>query len=236
MAITSSREESHAGAEHFCRTVRSTESLLHPESVFVAGCGRGHEALYIRKELDVKVTGVDVAQHWDPIDSWAAGVDDFELQVGSVLDLPFADSSFDIVFYHHVIEHVSDPAASLRELARVLRPNGFIYIGTPNRHRAVGYLGSFDANLVQKMQWNLNDYKARVKGKFRNELGAHAGFSERELLALVERHFDGISVLTGDYLQFKYGGRIPKVLLAAICSNALRGVAAPSVYVSARRS
>ena len=41
---------------------------------------------------------------------------------GSILDLPFADDSFDVVFYHHVIEHVSDPAGSLRELARILRP------------------------------------------------------------------------------------------------------------------
>ena len=228
-------DESHAGAQHFCRTIPSICDLGPRPRVLVAGCGQGHEALFIRKELGGQVIGVDVAVQWDPAMNSGAGVPDFELLPASVIDLPFADDSFDVIFYHHVIEHVSDPAGSLRELARVLCPGGLIYVGTPNRHRAVGYLGSFGTTTMQKLQWNLSDYRSRLMNRFRNELGAHAGFSERELSSLLCARFTDIRVLTSDYLQFKYGGKVPRLLLRAVCSRGLRGVAAPSVYFVASK-
>jgi hypothetical protein len=47
--------------------------------------------------------------------------------------------------------------------------------------------------------------------------------------------FTDIRVVTSDYLRFKYGGRLPRLFLRAVCSRGLRGVAAPSVYVVARK-
>jgi glycosyltransferase involved in cell wall biosynthesis/2-polyprenyl-3-methyl-5-hydroxy-6-metoxy-1,4-benzoquinol methylase len=225
--------ETHVGAQYFCRTVQSAGGLGPEPRLLVAGCGKGHEALFIRNELGGSVVGVDISEQWDP--SLGAGVTDFQLLAGSILELPFADGSFDAVFYHHVIEHVDKPGGSLRELARVLRPGGLIFIGTPNRHRAVGYVGSFDATTVEKLRWNLSDYRARITNRFRNELGAHAGFSEKELHALLTAEFTDIRFITDDYLRFKYGNRVPELLLRAACSRGVRDVASPSVYAIARR-
>lgn len=44
--------------------------------------------------------------------------------------LPFADGSFDTIIANHMLYHVDDPAAVLRELARVLRPGGRIAVAT----------------------------------------------------------------------------------------------------------
>lgn len=47
--------------------------------------------------------------------------------------LPFADDSFDGVLLNEVLEHVNDDAATLRELARVLRAGGTLAMFSPNR-------------------------------------------------------------------------------------------------------
>ncbi len=60
-------------------------------------------------------------------------------------DLPFADASFDVVYYADTFEIAGDLDAVVREAARVLRPGGFLVYDTVNRTvpgRAV-YLGAF---------------------------------------------------------------------------------------------
>jgi len=49
-----------------------------------------------------------------------------ELKVGSALEIPFEDNSFDIVFSHGVLHHIPDIATAQREIARVLKPGGML--------------------------------------------------------------------------------------------------------------
>jgi SAM-dependent methyltransferase len=48
-----------------------------------------------------------------------------------VTDIKFADASFDLVVCNHVLEHVPDDAAAMRELLRVLRPGGTAILLVP---------------------------------------------------------------------------------------------------------
>ena len=48
-------------------------------------------------------------------------------------DLPFPDAGFDTVIANHMLYHLDDPAAALREFARVLRPGGRLAIATNGR-------------------------------------------------------------------------------------------------------
>lgn len=73
--------------------------------------------------------------HTDYVTSdWAGSVHDAALtcDVIAPLDrLPLADGSFHVVVATEVLEHVTDAPAVLRELHRVLRPGGRLWITTP---------------------------------------------------------------------------------------------------------
>jgi demethylmenaquinone methyltransferase/2-methoxy-6-polyprenyl-1,4-benzoquinol methylase len=56
-----------------------------------------------------------------------AGLDGhIELREGRAESLPFADGSFDALTFTYLLRYVDDPAATLRELARVVRSGGVI--------------------------------------------------------------------------------------------------------------
>ena len=55
------------------------------------------------------------------------GVNSLDLQS---IDRP--DESYDIVICNHVIEHVADDRSAVRELFRILRPKGFIFLSFPD--------------------------------------------------------------------------------------------------------
>jgi len=48
-----------------------------------------------------------------------------------VMRVPFADDVFDAIFCSHVLEHVPDDRAAMRELFRVLRPGGIALLPVP---------------------------------------------------------------------------------------------------------
>lgn len=48
-------------------------------------------------------------------------------------NLPFPDSSFDLILSHEVLEHVADDRQAAAEMARVLKPGGRAVVFVPNR-------------------------------------------------------------------------------------------------------
>jgi SAM-dependent methyltransferase len=78
-----------------------------------------------------------------------------KLEKGSVYALPYADATFDLVVSFSVFEHLRDYLLALREVARVLKPQGRFLLGMPavNRmmewgFRAIGFKGIEDHHVT----------------------------------------------------------------------------------------
>ncbi|RQW91983.1 MAG: class I SAM-dependent methyltransferase [Geobacter sp.] len=93
-----------------------------------AGCGVGMYTEQFRR-FSPHVTGVEI----DLAVARQASLRLPGVVVSPAEALPFADGSFDVLFSHEVIEHVSNDAAAASEMARVLAPGGRIVMFCPNR-------------------------------------------------------------------------------------------------------
>lgn len=144
--------------------------------LLVVGCGSGIEAAILGRELNASVVGIDLNSSFNKGASAMA-----DLRQGDATALQFEEGTFDFVFSYHALEHIPDYHKALFEMRRVLTEDGAYCIGTPNRSRLIGYLGSKEATTWQKLKWNCVDWSARARGRFRNEFGAHAGFTRDEL-------------------------------------------------------
>ncbi len=79
------------------------------------GCGAGHVMEIMAQHFDVK--GIDI----DPAMVEICREKGLDVQVGDAYKLPFEDSSFDIVYCSFLLLWLEDPAAAIREMARVSR-------------------------------------------------------------------------------------------------------------------
>jgi SAM-dependent methyltransferase len=91
-----------------------------------AGCGSGRNMIDLARYGSV--TGIELS---DTSVALARDRQVGEVLAGSVLEMPFADDSFDLAVSLDVIEHLQDDEAALRELRRVLAPGGTLLVTVP---------------------------------------------------------------------------------------------------------
>ncbi len=96
-----------------------------------AGCGGGRASVLMAQAGAREVVGVDLSP------TNVASCQKRALQKGlsnarfvqhSLLDLPFEDASFDVVWCNGVLHHTADPDRGLREITRVLKPAGALWL------------------------------------------------------------------------------------------------------------
>jgi SAM-dependent methyltransferase len=104
--------------------LRSGQQLLD------VGCGPGTITLDLAGRVAPGlVTGIDasadvIGQATDLATQQGTG--NVVFATGDVYALEFEDESFDVVHAHQVLQHLTDPVAALREMGRVLRPDGVL--------------------------------------------------------------------------------------------------------------
>lgn len=107
--------------EEVCKEVKDRRPRI-----LDVGCGTGANLLMLSKYGDAE--GVDISE-----DALAfcreRGLE--KVKHGAAEELPYEDGTFDLVTALDVVEHLDDDVASLREMRRVLRPDGRVLLFVP---------------------------------------------------------------------------------------------------------
>ncbi len=105
------------------RAVVERVALARPRLVLDVATGPGGVAKAVAARTGASVAGVDLNEPmlragFDPGDRRV------RVAVGRADQLPFGDASFDAVTFSYLLRYVDDPAATVAEMARCLRPGG----------------------------------------------------------------------------------------------------------------
>lgn len=96
--------------------------------VLDVGCGRG-ELVWAAEESGWDAEGIDPSNDFVSFGIKNLGVN---ARVGTLEEVEFPTSSFDAVTLCGIIEHLYSPFETLREIHRILRPNGWLFFDAPN--------------------------------------------------------------------------------------------------------
>lgn len=103
--------------------------------------------------------------------------------IGELQEANFEDRFFDCIHMWHVLEHVSDPLGTLREIYRILKDEGFFCLGVPNIGEPYKIIGRTVARLkgnipaISTGDFHTYDFTPTTLNQMLNK----AGFKVKEL-------------------------------------------------------
>lgn len=130
------------------RQYLDVERDVKGKRVLEIGCGRGGFSCWLAQQVaqDTEIVAADFAATAVRMGEAFAkehGITAVTWEVGDIQRIAHPDASFDTVISCETIEHVPEPALAVRELARVLKPNGWLFLTTPNYVGLTGVYRSY---------------------------------------------------------------------------------------------
>jgi SAM-dependent methyltransferase len=147
--------------EHFHRYAFARE-LVAGRRVLDAACGEGYGSVLLAASATA-VTGVDRSEESIAHAHSRYQAANLDFQAADCMDLPYADDHFDCVVSFETLEHLADHDRLMREFRRVLQPDGFLLLSSP------------DKAVYSEKQQNRNEFHVRelYRDELENLLGEH---------------------------------------------------------------
>lgn len=114
--------------DRFTDRIKKIESIVGSKGKLLdIGCALGY-FLATAKKRGWEVSGIELSKFY----TQKVRELGCEVSLGTLEDVKFEPSLFDIITMWHVLEHLQDPMATLKEAHRILKNNGLLVLETPN--------------------------------------------------------------------------------------------------------
>jgi 2-polyprenyl-6-hydroxyphenyl methylase / 3-demethylubiquinone-9 3-methyltransferase len=179
----------------------SERAALSGRRVLDVGCGGGllAEAL---AQTGAQVTAIDLASGMIEVARLhaAASALTIDYRLVSAAELAGAQAaSFDVVTCMEMLEHVPQPAAMMQTLARLLKPQGALFVSTLNRNLKSFLLAIVGAEYLLKLiPRGTHEYERLIRPAELARWGRAAGLQLRALAGIELNPFTGRVALTRD--------------------------------------
>ena len=153
-------------------------------SILDVGCGQCHWTKLISTFLNpgTIIKAVDNDPKWtkendDTNSFFSSKKMDFNLIQASATELPFEDSTFDAVTCQTLLIHLKNPIDAIKEMKRVLKPEGILIFAEPNNLAISAIKDSLTSSysieeLVENFKYSLIKEKGKINlGKGDNSFG-----------------------------------------------------------------
>lgn len=117
--------------EHFHRYVFARE-FIRGKNVLDAACGEGYGSAILAGAAE-SVTGVDLSADAVQHARSRYASENIEFEEADCTALPFDNDRFECIVSFETLEHLEDQEALLGEFRRVLQPDGFLLVSTPDK-------------------------------------------------------------------------------------------------------
>lgn len=162
--------------EHYHRYAFASE-LVGGLNVLDIASGEGYGSAMLATAA-AQVSGVDIDAQAVSAANVRYGLPDrLSFHVGQAQRIPFADATFDAVTSFETIEHIDDPQALVREIKRVLKPDGFAIISTPNK--SIYNQGLSEPNAFHVHEMEMAEFVLMMEASFKSV----AVFGQRMVVA-----------------------------------------------------
>ncbi len=135
-------------AEHLTRYL-CAEKLVKGKTVLDIACGSGYGTQLLARSAK-QVYGVDVDKTSVQYADETYGARNIKYMVGDGVAIPLDDASVDVIVTFETIEHIQDYKKFIKEVKRVLKPDGLALISTPN-----------DLEFAEGNHFHLHEFKYR---------------------------------------------------------------------------
>ncbi|NQV88628.1 MAG: class I SAM-dependent methyltransferase [Parcubacteria group bacterium] len=155
-------------------------------AVLDAGCGYGLYSMILAENGFNHIDAIDLDQkRIENINNVLGELPrlrpSIKTHIGSITKLPFQNESYDLIICSEVVEHIRDDISAIKELARVLKPNGTLILSVPYNSK----------------------YNQRIFKMFGHE---RPGYTKENLSTLLRP--EGVEITEDKYYEYSFGTKL----------------------------